>query len=500
MAHVGDWAGSEVTGGPPADARSLEARAAEARSPAVVPPIAETPGIDPGALAADPPEGRGRLSSRDLARLIVRGGAWSLGISAIGAALSVGVHLLLARVVGAEEYGRYVYALAWMNVLVLVGKFELDTASVRFVGAYSGTEQWAFLRGFLRRSSQIAGGLSVGIALSSIAVVLLFFDRFERSTALTFLAASVLLPISAIAQVKASAIQGLRHVARAQVPSLIVRPVVFVLGVLAVLYLVGRSVTAPVAILLQVGATTVALVLSLRFLRTILPRPVRDAGATYDTRYWMKTAAGMLVISGGQIVLSTNADVLVVGSLLGPGDAGRYSAASQLALAVSFGVSAISFIALPMIADLHARGAMRQLQQLISHVARLGLLLSAPVLLALTVAAGPALSAFGPTFSDASGLLILLGLDQLIAAIFGIAGYLLVMTGHQATAARVIVGCAVLNLVLTFVLTPAFGAIGAGAATTITTLVRSYLLTTRMSAALGLSLAPWTRRSAATPR
>jgi Na+-driven multidrug efflux pump len=85
------------------------------------------------------------------------------------------------------------------------------------------------------------------------------------------------------------------------------------------------------------------------------------------------------------------------------------------------------------------------------------------------------------------------GFDQLIGAIFGIAGYLLVMTGHQVTAARVIIGCALLNLVLTFALTPLFGLMGAGIATTIATLARSYLLTARMKAALGLTLSPWQR-------
>ena len=114
----------------------------------------------------------------------------------------------------------------------------------------------------------------------------------------------------------------------------------------------------------------------------------------------------------------------------------------------------------------------------------------------LSFAAGPVLTAFGPSFADAAGILILLGFDQLIGVIFGIAGYLLVMTGHQVTAARVIVGCAVLNLALTFVMTPRFGLLGAGLATTITTLVRCYLLTARMRSSLGLSLAPWpiTRR------
>ena len=486
MAHAGEWA-----------EENLEARApTEPIQVSAAPPGAPS-SEDPATTSDINVSSASLLSSGDLARLVVRGGAWSLFISAAGAALSLGVHLLLARILRDTEYGRYVFALAWMNVLALVGKFELDTASVRFVGAYTGTEQWSFLRGFLRRSAQIVGAVSVGLALASALVVVAFMDRIGRGTALSFLAASMLLPVTAIAQLKASAMQGLKQVARAQAPSMVVRPIVFALGILTLHYVFARTMTAPVAILLQLAATTVALVLTIRFLQVVMPTPVRQASEAFDTRYWIKTAAGLLVISGGQIILSTNSDVLVVGSLLGAEAAGRYGAASQVASAVSFGVSAISFIALPVIADLYARQAMPKLQGLISHVARLGLVLSVPVLLILVVGAKPVLRAFGPSFADASGLLILLGFDQLVGAIFGIAGYLLVMTGHQVTAARVIIGCAVLNLALTLILTPTLGLMGAGLATTITTLTRSYLLMTRMRSALGLSLSPWPARTGA---
>ena len=486
MAHAGEWAAQKIDASPAdSDARGPSSGLNE--------PAESNETI---ATAESPARVRTRLSSSELARLIVRGGAWSLLISTIGAALSLGVHLALARTLGASEYGRYVFALAWMNVLLLVGKFELDTASVRFVGAYSGTEQWSFLRGFLRRSGQIVGGVSIAISLISAVLIVALNGRIEHGTALSFLAASLLLPVTAMAQLKASAIQGLKHVARAQAPSMVIRPIVFVAAVLGLHYVVGQSVSAHVAILLQVGATSVALLLTLRFLQSVLPDAVREASEAFDTQYWMKTAAGLLVISGGQTILSTNADVLVVGSLLGPEAAGKYGAASQLASAVSFGVTAISFIALPIIADLYARHALKELQSLITHVAQLSLLLSVPVLIALSFAAGPVLSAFGPSFAEAAPILILLGFDQLIGVIFGIAGYLLVMTGHQVTAARVIIGCAVLNLALTFVLTPRFGLMGAGVATTITTLVRCYLLMAQMRASLGLSLAPWrtTRR------
>ena len=479
MAHAGEWIETKIDGSAATDTESRsQSDSGEALRGILT--TAETRGTSASLL-----------SSGELARLIVRGGAWSLFISAAGAALSLSVHLALARILGAEAYGQYVYALAWMNVLVLVVKLELDTASVRFVGAYTATEQWSFLRGFLRRSTQIVGGLSVAMAVVSALVALALVDRIGRVTALSFVAASMLLPVTAMGQLKASAMQGLKLVARAQAPNMVVRPIVFLLGILLVRFAFAQPVTAPVAILLQFAATTVALVLTIRFLRAVLPDRVRRASEAFDTRYWLRTAAGLLVISGGQIILSSNSDVLVVGSLLGPELAGRYGAASQLAAAVSFGVTAVSFIALPLVADLYAKHAFAKLQGTISHVARLGLALSVPVLLVLVVAAKPVLRAFGPSFADASGLLILLGFEQLVGAIFGIAGFLLVMTGHQVMAARVIIGCAVLSLALTFTLTPLMGIMGAGIATTVTTLVRSYLLVTRMKKALGVTLAPW---------
>ena len=124
MAHAGEWAGSKIDASPGAD------ETADTHTGLTHGPTEET--VAPSDPETPP---RTRLSSSDLARMIVRGGAWSLLISATGAALSLGVHLVLARILGGEEYGRYVFALAWMNVLLLVGKFELETASVRFVGA-----------------------------------------------------------------------------------------------------------------------------------------------------------------------------------------------------------------------------------------------------------------------------------------------------------------------------------------------------------------------------
>ena len=62
------------------------------------------------------------------------------------------------------------------------------------------------------------GGFSPMLIVSAL-LVLLLMSQIDRGTAYSFLAASALLPITAMAQLRASVLQGLKHVARAQAPS-----------------------------------------------------------------------------------------------------------------------------------------------------------------------------------------------------------------------------------------------------------------------------------------
>ncbi len=48
-------------------------------------------------------------------------------------------HVLLARLLQADGYSKFIYVLTWVGVLVLLGKAGLDTASLRFVAAYTGS-------------------------------------------------------------------------------------------------------------------------------------------------------------------------------------------------------------------------------------------------------------------------------------------------------------------------------------------------------------------------
>ncbi len=74
---------------------------------------------------------RGRRST--LAATLYRGTGVFLAIYVAGSAISFGVHLFVARVLGATSYGYFVYGTSWMAILLLCCNIGLKPTAVRFV-------------------------------------------------------------------------------------------------------------------------------------------------------------------------------------------------------------------------------------------------------------------------------------------------------------------------------------------------------------------------------
>ena len=102
-----------------------------------------------------------RLSLSRIARTLYGGAATFLAIYVLGSAISFLVHGLLARTIGAGSYGHFAYATHWMAVLLLLCNLGLKSTLTGFVSAYRAKEQWALLRGLLRRATQWTTAASV---------------------------------------------------------------------------------------------------------------------------------------------------------------------------------------------------------------------------------------------------------------------------------------------------------------------------------------------------
>lgn len=422
---------------------------------------------------------------------MLKGAAWSIGGNASGLVASFVTQVILARALEATRYGVYSYLLAWVNVAVLVGKLEFDNVAVRFVGAYDGQRRDGLLHGFLQYGWRVVGGTATAVAVAVGLGAWLLRPHLHAGAEGGLWPAAVLVPLSALLLFSSSALQGLRRVPQSQLPPLVLRPLLFGIAILLASG-IGLGLGVGAAVALNAAATAVSLGLSLYLLRRAVPTSAVAADPAFDTAQWMRAVRGFIVISAAQLILSPQADILVVGTLLGPHDAGLYSVASQVASLISAGATAVIFVVLPVISGLHAQGRRPELQHLVVRTVQACAAVSVPVFLLLFTAGHVPLHAYGAAFVGAYPILVVLSGVTLVGSTFGaLSGYLLTMTGHEWEASRVIVGTALLNLALTFVLTPRLGAVGAALATAAAALTRTELLRQRVRRYLGVAVLPY---------
>jgi O-antigen/teichoic acid export membrane protein len=172
-----------------------------------------------------------------------------------------------------------------------------------------------------------------------------------------------------------------------------------------------------------------------------------------------------LLLIGGLGVVNTQTDIILLGILRSPTDAGVYRVASRGAEFIEFVLLAVNAPLAPMMARLYARGEGRRLQRMITSSARMITLLSAPVALGLIVFADGFLGLFGGEFVQGRGALTILAAAQLVNAFFGSVAMALTMTGHERDTLRGLLLAAVLNVSMNFAFIPLFGTIGAAIAT-----------------------------------
>jgi O-antigen/teichoic acid export membrane protein len=400
------------------------------------------------------------------ARSLSSGLAWAVAITGLGTVISYALHIFLARLLGSAEYGVYTFSLGWMNIAQTVASFELGTVVLRYLGEYRAAGRWSLLHGLIKRCRQIVTAAGVACGLLGAAAIFLLRSHIDPSTQTALLLTCLLVPVSSILLLDAKILQGFNRSIEARLPFTVLRPLLLgiVLAVATVLW--SSTPTAAWAVGANLVATTVSVIWSAAMLRRVVANDVPPAPPAYATGEWMRTGFTFLAMSPFQLILSTQSDIVLVGSLVNTTQAGLYAAASQLAMLVVFVPSVAADVVSPRIAALYAVGDRAGLARLVHRFALACWVVSLPIFLVLVVGGQWLLEVYGKDFTDAYAVLLLLALAQLIsAAVGGIGGTILSMTGHQWRAAPLIVSSAILNLLLTFWWTPMFGPIGAAWAT-----------------------------------
>lgn len=427
-------------------------------------------------------------TSKGLISEFTRNGIGSLALKAVSILLSFVITVTLARTLGMDGYGVYIYVFALVSLLSIPVEFGLPQLVVRETAKALARQEWGAIQGVWRWAGKIVAILIVIIVLGAGVVFLIWGNRFSHEQLLTCFWGLALVPLAALGNLRGAALQGLNRVIQGQLPEQVLRPVFHVLLILGAAFVFSSgNFTPAMAMSLQVLAATLAFALGAWLLWRATPLETRQAKLVYEGRRWLSSTLPLAFISGVGLINSYTS-IVILGLFATPSDIGIYRVADQMALLVSISLQPINMVVAPQFARLHAVGDKIRLQRLATVSARVVLSLALPVAITFLLFGKPLLKLiFGAEFAPAYGPLSILVLGQLVNSIVGSVGTLLNMTGHEQYTARGVAVAAVGNIVLNLLLIPLWGIRGAAFASAITLAVWNILLWLDVRRQLGIN-------------
>ena len=418
---------------------------------------------------------RGQASRMSLAAFAIR---------ILSAAIAFASQVLLARWMGMFEYG--IFVLVW-TAMVIAGNISclgFHTSIIRFIPEYRQHGKMGELRGLVLASRLIVLLSAVLTATAGLLALHLMHARVETYYVAPFAIGLLALPMIALSDVLQGTSRANARIVAALTPTYVTRPLL-ILSFTGLAHLSGYPVNAVTVVAAALLATCTTSLVQLRTTRSEVSKQLAAAPRIYRLRHWIVVSLPIFLVEGFFFLL-TNADVLMVGLFMAPGDVAVYFATVKTLALVHFVYFAVKAgVAQRYAAFAHAGDPARLAtfaRDTVSWTFWPSLLMAMAVL-----ALGKwMLTLFGPGFESGYPLLFALTAGVVARSAVGPAESLLTMSGNQNVCALVYALTLALNIGLALTLIPILGLWGAALATAATMIFEAMTLAFTVWRRLGI--------------
>lgn len=394
--------------------------------------------------------------------------AIAFAIYVTGAALSCCSQLVLARVVGAASFGIYSYVLAWVTILAYLSALGFDVSLLRLVSVYRARRAWSLLLGVIRYAEWrvTLGGATV--ALAGSALVLFLESGHSAEQVGCFLVGFVLVPVWALLWIRSSIVRAFGGVASALAPDRLVRDGLLLVLISLANLVPGWAIDARCAMLLTLVSSATGLTLVSVAANRKVGLALHHIAADRSENYaWRRTALPLVLLAVSEAALNRTG-VVLLGWAGQTTNAGVYALVFNIAFMVALPRMAVNALFAPLVAELFARNDHVALRQVIARTSLWMLLGALGIALPLAACAEQLLGWFGAVFVTGAPALRILLFAQIIAGACGSQLCLMTMTGHERSAAVLLVLSTVVGGVGNFFFIALMGFDGAAIAAAIT--------------------------------
>lgn len=184
----------------------------------------------------------------------------------------------------------------------------------------------------------------------------------------------------------------------------------------------------------------------------------------------IKMALPLLIVSSA-FVITSNADIIMLGFLSSTEEVGKFTVAARLAFILSFFLYVANSAISPKIASLYAENKIKELRVLVQKMTGLLTIIAIVCFSILFFFGKKILSFWGDEFIDSYDVLITLSIGQFFNISTGCVGLLLILCGYEKDQGKISLVTLILNLVLNYFFIINFAAFGAALATAITVIL-----------------------------
>lgn len=341
------------------------------------------------------------------------------------------IALLLARMLGAGDYGLYVIAISVATVFSGIAALGLDDAMVRYIAILSGRRDRPGVWGTIQVGVGVAGslGVLVGGALFVLAAPIAegLFDEPDLTPLLRIFA--VVVPFLTISNVLAGTAKGFHRMDYTALAENVVMSLVrLVLLVAVAVAMQGMNVYAASVVfgISDVAATITFVVLLNRQFPVIgATRPIADRHPrelfSFSLPLWL---------SGLLRQFRRNIQTLLLGTSRSSASVGVFAIVDKVNLVGHVALLSLFMAVKPTLARLHDRGDHAGLSHLYVTATRWALTLTLPFFLVSVLYPEAILVVFGDSFTAGATALVVMAFAEIVNAGTGICGPVIDMTGH----------------------------------------------------------------------
>lgn len=422
---------------------------------------------------------------------VARGTMLAFALKIMGSGLAFAFNVVVARLLGAEGAGIYFLSLAVTTIASVIGRVGLDNALLRFIATGVAKHNWGKVIGVYKLGMRIAvlvsGSLTFFLFIAAPWMATAVFKKPELSEPLRWMSLSIL-PF-ALLNLQAESLKGLKRIRDAMMVQGVGVPLFSLIAVLPLVKSTGVLGVCQAYLI----ATLIVAMLGLWFWRKAIPEQDSSCTSGISISMLWQSSRPLFFVSVMNSAILPWVPLFLLGIWVSSEAVGVFGAAFRVAMLVSFMLGTINNVVAPKFAELYAQENIKALGNTARHSALIIILLTSPIFIVLIFGGDWVMGIYGKEFEQGGLVLSVLAVGQFINLLTGSVGYLLMMSGNEKIMQDLTIVSTIAMTVLSVLLIPQLGILGAAIATSIAVAVSNLGAAWEAKQKLGIQTIPFLR-------